>query len=82
MRYDGNTFFVFDQILSPSNAPYWTDTPKVNSSYSEKEAGQASIFMGFCCFLYIGRLAEKLQFNNGDRFRHLSNGIYFDITQK
>ena len=22
VRYDGNTFFVFDQILSPSNTPY------------------------------------------------------------
>ena len=22
VRYDGNTFFVFSQILSPSNAPY------------------------------------------------------------
>jgi hypothetical protein len=26
VRYDGNTFFVFDQILSPSNAPYGLGT--------------------------------------------------------
>jgi hypothetical protein len=28
VRYDGNRFFPFSQILSPSNAPYWTDKPK------------------------------------------------------
>jgi hypothetical protein len=26
VRYDGNTFFVFSQILSPSNAPYGLGT--------------------------------------------------------